>query len=30
VWQRHTTPWRLWYRRLIGDDDTGRPAGKPT
>jgi hypothetical protein len=23
VWQRHTTPWRLWYRRL----DPGAPAG---
>ena len=22
VWQRHTTPWRLWYRRL----GTGEPA----
>ncbi len=20
VWQRHTTPWRLWYRRLVGGD----------
>jgi hypothetical protein len=20
VWQRHTTPWRLWYRRLPTDD----------
>jgi hypothetical protein len=19
VWQRHTTPWRLWYRRLVPD-----------
>jgi len=18
VWQRHKTPWRLWYRRLVG------------
>jgi hypothetical protein len=24
VWQRHTTPWRLWYRRLVGED--GGPA----
>ena len=20
VWQRHTTPWRLWYRRLSAED----------
>ncbi len=20
VWQRHTTPWRLWYRRLVPGD----------
>jgi hypothetical protein len=20
VWQRHTTPWRLWYRRLVAED----------
>lgn len=20
VWQRHTTPWRLWYRRLTAED----------
>jgi hypothetical protein len=20
VWQRHTTPWRLWYRRLVPSD----------
>jgi hypothetical protein len=22
VWQRHTTPWRLWYRRLTAEDGT--------
>jgi hypothetical protein len=22
VWQRHTTPWRLWYRRLNPEDAT--------
>jgi hypothetical protein len=22
VWQRHKTPWRLWYRRLAAGDDT--------
>ena len=21
VWQRHKTPWRLWYRRLPAEDD---------
>ncbi len=21
VWQRHTTPWRLWYRRLVPGND---------
>jgi hypothetical protein len=28
VWQRHRTPWRLWYRRLItsgGRDDPSHP-----
>ena len=20
VWQRHTTPWRLWYRRLVAEE----------
>ena len=25
VWQRHTTPWRLWYRRL--DPDAARDSG---
>jgi hypothetical protein len=20
VWQRHTTPWRLWYRRLVSGE----------
>ena len=25
VWQRHTTPWRLWYRRL----DPGGAPGSP-
>lgn len=24
VWQRHTTPWRLWYR-LVADDERGNP-----
>jgi hypothetical protein len=23
VWQRHTTPWRLWYRRLVPGDGGG-------
>jgi len=22
VWQRHKTPWRLWYRRLAAEDGT--------
>jgi hypothetical protein len=24
VWTRHTTPWRLWYRRLVPPDGTAR------
>jgi len=25
VWQRHTTPWRLWYRRLVAEGGTAQP-----
>ena len=25
VWRRHTTPWRLWYRRLAADDSAAQP-----
>jgi hypothetical protein len=29
VWQRHTTPWRLWYRRLVGIKGVGQPVDPP-
>lgn len=27
VWQRHSTPWRLWYRRLIAEDGAAHLSG---
>lgn len=27
VWQRHTTPWRLWYRRIDVASDATAPPG---
>jgi hypothetical protein len=24
VWQRHSTPWRLWYHRLVGEEGASK------
>jgi hypothetical protein len=29
VWQRHTTPWRLWYRRLVAEESDGDRSDTP-
>ena len=29
VWQRHTTPWRLWYRRLAAEQGAAGPEPAP-